>query len=146
MTESCSWIRLEVVREKSPFYSVTVKSPEDAYRIVRDFLEKCDRETVLEIMLDAKHHVNGIHLVSIGSLDASVVSPREVYKAAILANAAAIIVAHNHPSGDPTPSQEDIETANKIKQAGDLLGINMLDFLVIGDKSFISLMSKGLIG
>lgn len=139
MFESCSWIRLEVVREKSPFYATSIKSSEDAYRVVRDFLEKCDRETVLAILLSTKHKINGIHVVSVGSLDASFMTPREVFKAAILTNAAAIIVAHNHPSGDPTPSKEDIKTANRIKQAGEILGIQMLDFLIIGSDRFVSL-------
>lgn len=143
--KSCDWIRLEVVREKSPFYSTTVRSPEHACQVVQDFLNKCDRETVLAVLLDTKNKINGIHVISIGSLNASVVSPREVFKAAILANAAAVIIAHNHPSGDPEPSQEDIQTANKIKKAGELLGIHMLDFLIIGENNYVSLMSRGLI-
>jgi len=140
--QSCYWVRLQQVREKSPFYSRAVRSPEDAYQIVKEFMEKCDRETVLAVMLDTKHQINGIHVVSVGCLNSSLMHPREVYKAAIIANAAAIIIAHNHPSGVPDPSPEDMDTAKRLKQAGNLLGIDLLDFLIVGDNRFVSLKSR----
>ena len=84
-------------------------------------------------MLDRKNNTIGIHTVSIGSLTASVVHPGEVYKPAILANAAAILLCHNHPSGDPHPSQEDRVLTQRLVEAGKLLGITVLDHIVLGD-------------
>jgi len=91
------------------------------------------------LLLDTKNRINAAHIVAVGSLDSCPVHPREVFKAAVLANAAAVIVAHNHPSGDPTPSCEDRQLALRLKQAGDILGIPLLDFLVVGDGRYVSL-------
>jgi DNA repair protein RadC len=95
-------------------------------------------------MLDAKNHVIGIHTVSVGSLFAAIVSPREVFKGAILANAASVIVAHNHPSGGVTPSPEDIQVTKTLKEAGKLLDIEVLDLLIIGEEGrWLSLKRQG---
>ncbi len=85
------------------------------------------------MLLDRKNQVIGFHTVSIGSLTASVVHPREVYKVAILSNAAAVIFGHNHPSGDPTPSAEDKALTSRLVEAGEILGMQVLDHVVIGD-------------
>ena len=82
---------------------------------------------------DTKHTLIGIHVVSVGTLDASLVHPREVFKAAYLSNASALILAHNHPSGDPTPSGEDRALSDRLRQAGELLGITLLDFVIVTD-------------
>jgi DNA repair protein RadC len=96
------------------------------------YLLDADREHFVVILLDQKHGVIGINTVSVGSLTASVVNPREVFKPAILANAAAIICGHNHPSGDPQPSREDRAITTKLFDAGKLLGIDVLDHVIIG--------------
>ena len=108
------------------------------------YLDEEDREHFVSMMLDAKNKVIGIYTVSIGTLCCTVVSPREVFKAAILANAASIIVAHNHPSGDVTPSPEDIQVTATLKQAGKLLDIEVLDHVIVGeDGAFTSLRQLG---
>ena len=106
--------------------------PSDAVALLRTYLGDPDREHMVALLLDVKHRVNGIHTISIGALASAVVEPREVFKAAILANSAALILAHNHPSGDPTPSAEDIAITHKLQACGALLGIPVLDHLVLG--------------
>ena len=80
-----------------------------------------------------KHRLIGVHVVSVGTLDAALVSPRDTFKAAFLSNAAALVIAHNHPSGDPTPSGEDRALCERLRQAGELLGVTLLDFVIVTD-------------
>ena len=135
--------RLQLVREKSGSRT-GLDGPEDAAQILSRYLEHADREHFVALMLDAKNKVIGIHTVSVGSLFAAIVSPREVFKAAILANAASLIVAHNHPSGDVTPSPEDIQVTKTLKEAGKLLDIEVLDHLILGEQgSWASLRRLG---
>ena len=97
------------------------------------------------LMLDTKNRVIGINTVSVGILDSALVHPREVFKPAILCNASSIILAHNHPSGDPSPSFEDQRVTKRIKEAGDLLGIEVLDHVVVGEQGrFCSLKERGM--
>ena len=96
-------------------------------------------------MLNTKNSIVGIQEITRGSLSASIVHPREVYKAAILHNAASIILAHNHPSGSPSPSREDIAVTERILKAGKILDIPLLDHVIIGDPRFVSLKEKGII-
>jgi DNA repair protein RadC len=125
--------RVTLVREgKMPTYEARIRSSANAYSVLQEFLSDTDREHFVILMLDQKNQVIGINTVSIGSLTASVVHPREVYKPLILSNAAAVILGHNHPSGDPQPSKEDRAITQRLKEAGALLGINVLDHLVIG--------------
>jgi DNA repair protein RadC len=95
------------------------------------------------LCLNAKLRVLAYHEVSRGSLDTTVVHPREVFRAAMLANAAAVILVHNHPSGDPTPSPEDVTLTQRLRAAGTLLGIDVLDHLVIGDGQYCSFVETG---
>lgn len=135
--------RVQLVREKSG-QRTGLEGPEDAAQILSRYLEHADREHFVAMMLDAKNKVIGIHTVSIGTLCCTVVSPREVFKAAILANAASIIVAHNHPSGDVTPSPEDIQVTKTLKEAGKLLDIEILDHVIVGeDGAWTSLKRLG---
>ena len=113
--------------------STPVRKSSEAAKAVRPLFEKIDREQFVVLLLDAQHKAVGINLVSLGSLTATVVHPREAFKAAILANAAAVIVAHNHPSGSVEPSQEDIELSRRLREAGELLGIRVLDSIVLGE-------------
>ncbi len=102
-----------------------------------------DREQFLVCCLDAKNVSIGVNIVSIGSLNLSIVHPREVFKAVILLNAAAIIAVHNHPSGDPTPSPEDRTLTTRLREAGELLGIKLLDHLILGDDRLYSFADQG---
>lgn len=95
--------------------------------------------------MDTKNQPTAINTCHIGSLNASIVHPREVMKPAILSNAASILIGHNHPSGQPEPSQEDINVTRRLKDAGKLMGIDLLDHIVMGDDSFVSLKEKGFI-
>lgn len=129
--------RVQLVRESGKKRS-KLDGPSDAARILCRYLEHEDREHFVSMMLDVKNQVIGIHTVSIGSLNCSVVSPREVFKAAILANAASIILAHNHPSGDLSPSPEDIQVTKTLQQAGKLLDIEVLDHVIVGESETVA--------
>ncbi|RXT08856.1 DNA repair protein RadC [Ammoniphilus sp. CFH 90114] len=137
-------VSIKMVKESSILYSKrAVRSPEDAYDLLKGFLEDADREHFLVVNLCSKNRPNAIHVCHVGSLNCSIVHPREVFKSAILSNSASIIVAHNHPSGDTTPSREDIEVTRRLKQAGEILGIDLLDHLIIGEDKFFSLKENG---
>jgi DNA repair protein RadC len=97
------------------------------------------------MLLNTKHHVLAVHTVSIGSLSASIVHPREVFREAMYHAAAAIVLIHNHPSGDPSPSKEDICVTRKLIQTGAIMDIPVLDHIIIGDNKYISLKEKGMI-
>lgn len=122
-----------------------VSKPEEVVDVLHDYYGRKDREEVLVVLLDAANTVIGIALLSIGSLTASIIDPRQVFKAAILANAASIILCHNHPSGNLEPSREDIRITRKIKQAGRLLDIPLRDHLIIANGAFTSLARHGVI-
>ncbi|HHV19859.1 MAG TPA: DNA repair protein RadC [Thermoanaerobacterales bacterium] len=123
---------------------VTITTPLDVKDLLMEEMRFLEREHFKTILLNIKNHVISIEDISIGSLNSSIVHPREVFKPAIRRSSASIILVHNHPSGDPTPSKEDIEVTSKLVEAGKILGINVLDHVIIGDNSFISLKEKGL--
>ncbi|EMI09198.1 JAB domain-containing protein [Anoxybacillus gonensis] len=136
-------ISLKVVREKSFLYPKRrITSPEDAYNLVKCFLVDVDREYFLVICLDTKNQPTAINICHVGSLNASLVHPREVMKPAILSNSASVIVAHNHPSLDPTPSKEDINVTKRLIEAGRIMGIDILDHIVVGGNKYVSLKEK----
>lgn len=108
------------------------------------FLKHETKEFFFSIHLDGKNRINCVDEVSVGSLNQSIVHPRELFKTALLSSAAAIILVHNHPSGDPTPSREDIEITRRMKEAGEILGIKLLDHIVIGS-SYLSFVERGLL-
>jgi DNA repair protein RadC len=114
-----------------------------AAALFRPCFEGLDREQFLVCGLDAKHQVIGLNVVSVGSLTLSIVHPREVFKALIVMNAAAWLCAHNHPSGDVTPSQEDRVLTKRLKEAGELLGITLLDHLILGERACYSFADGG---
>lgn len=137
-------VSLKLVKENSFLYpDRNVKSPDDAYKLLIKFLADIDREYFLVVCLDTKNQPTAINICHIGSLNTSIVHPREVLKPAILSNSASIIVAHNHPSNDPTPSREDIEVTRRLVEAGKIIGIDVLDHLIICADKFISLKEKG---
>lgn len=121
-----------------------IGSPEDAASYLMEKLRYLRKEHFVAIHLNTKHQILGEEVVSIGSLNASIVHPREIFKTAVKRSAAAIICAHNHPSGDPTPSEEDVEVTHRLVSAGKILGVEVLDHIVIGDNRYISLRERGL--
>jgi DNA repair protein RadC len=133
--------RIKLVREGSlATERRKVGGPAIAADVLHQYFEGADREHFVVLLLDTRHRVIGINTVTVGVLDASLIHPREIFKPAILANAAAIILAHNHPSGDPNPSPEDRAVTRQIAAAGRLMGIPILDHLIIGDRPrYISL-------
>ena len=144
--ESWEGYGIRVVREPEiSFPKSSVERPADALKILKQGLAWEDREIFATVILDARNQVLGINTVSVGTLNASLVHCREVFKPAILMGAASIILAHNHPSGDPTPSPEDVSITRDLVAAGELLGVELLDHLVIGSGGrFVSLNEKGL--
>ena len=134
---SAPWVRVMLVKDASSSYSPAIHSSQDVVHLSQDML-LLDREEFRVLLLDAKHHVMGVYTVSIGSLTVSIVHPREVYKAAILANAAAIIGVHNHPSGHPDPSPEDHALTKRLAEAGTIIGITLLDHVIIGHNTHYS--------
>lgn len=140
---------LKMVKESGAKYNVekAVTSPAMAANIAREVLELHEQpnEVFAIICLNTKNYISGVHVISQGSLNASIVHPREVYKAAALNNASGIILLHNHPSGDPTPSNEDLETTKRLINAGEIMGIKVLDHVIIGDSRYCSLKEMGAI-
>lgn len=137
---------LELGRRATRPVAVTgllVRRPEDLAGLLRDEFRGLDRERFMALYLDARHRVRALETVSTGSLNASLVHPREVFKPAIALSAAAVIVAHNHPSGDPRPSGDDLELTGRLDRCGELLGIALLDHLVVGDADITSIREYG---
>ena len=112
-----------------------VGTPRAAAHLAAAVLAGLTVEQVIALHVNTKQKLIGVHVVSIGTLNASLVHPREVFKAALLTNAAGLILAHNHPSGDPTPSPEDRALVSRLRQAGDILGVELLDALIVTDPS-----------
>lgn len=136
--------RISLVCEATyPVGAAAIKDSATAAAALRPLFEGLDREQFAVCCLDAKHHIIGVNVVSVGSLTLSIVHPREVFKPAILMNAAALICAHNHPSGDPTPSAEDRALTARLQAAGDQLGIKLLDHVILGDARHYSFADRG---
>lgn len=140
-------VSVKLIKESSILYKGRkINSPQDAVNLVNDFVSDCDREMLLLCCLNTKNQPTSISTISIGSLNASIVHPREVFKAAILSNASSIILFHNHPSGDPQESQEDINITKRLYEVGKLVGIDVIDHIIVGDNSkFTSFKEKGIL-
>jgi DNA repair protein RadC len=135
--------RVELVRERQQrVNSKLLVNSAAAIHVVREFLCGADREVFLVMGLTTKSRLIGISIVSVGSLQSTVVHPREVFKPAILMNAAQIIVAHNHPSGDSRPSHEDAMVTQRLVRAGTILGIDVIDHLILGEFGGYSMREK----
>jgi DNA repair protein RadC len=122
---------------------VTIRTPEDVLSQVKGSLKDKKKEHLLTILLDTRNHLIRIATVSIGSLDSSIVHPREVFKEAISASAASVILVHNHPSGDPQPSDDDIKITQRLVEAGKIIGIEVLDHVILGDETYVSIKDRG---
>lgn len=120
-----------------------IRSPEDGANYVMQDMRFLSQEHFVVLYLDTKNQVLHKQTIFIGSLNTSIVHPREVYKEAIRRSAASIICIHNHPSGDPAPSKEDIDVTKRLAECGKMLGIDLLDHLIIGENKYVSLKEKG---
>jgi len=127
--------RVTLVREGSlsQQHRPQIRDSVDAAQVVAAYLADADREHLVVLLLNAKNRLIGINTVSVGCLTTSLAHPREIFKPAIVANAAAVIVGHNHPSGDPAPSAEDTRLSKRLQAAGELLGIRVLDHIITGE-------------
>ncbi|SDN56661.1 DNA repair protein RadC [Paenibacillus sp. yr247] len=122
---------------------VTIRSPKDIADLMSEDLRYLQKEHFVCLFLNTKNHLLAQETLSMGSLNASIVHPREVFRAAIKRSSASIVCVHNHPSGDPTPSPEDIQLTHRLVEAGSIIGIEVLDHVIIGDQRFISLKEQG---
>jgi len=128
----------------APMDRPVVKSPADAANLLMLDMAQLEQEHLVTVILDTKNHVLKVHTVYIGSLNSAAVRVGELFREAIRLNAAGIIVAHNHPSGDPTPSSEDVHVTRQIVEAGKLINIDVLDHIVVGQQRWVSLKERGL--
>lgn len=138
---SFSTVKLSMVREPSSNLIAGQKfvQPQDVIRALITLFRGLDREYFVVLLCDTRSRCTGVEVVAVGSLNGNLVHPREVFKAAILGNCAAIILAHNHPSGDGTPSKEDLALTQKMCKAGRILGIPVLDHIIVGDEKGYSI-------
>jgi DNA repair protein RadC len=125
------------------YESVQVTSSADVYKVLKDAAQ-LPQESIFVILLDARNKITGVHEVAIGTWTHAVTAAGPIFQAAIVANAPAIILVHNHPSGNLTESVQDVSLANNVKRAGDILGIKLLDSIIIADEGWLSLADKGL--
>ncbi|WDV44692.1 DNA repair protein RadC [Clostridiaceae bacterium M8S5] len=126
-------------------YKHKVCAPIDIARILMEDMRHLKKEHFKVVLLDTKNQIISMEKISIGDLSSSIVHPREVFKMAIKKSSASIILVHNHPSGDPRPSKEDISITERLIECGKILGINVLDHVIIGNKKYISFKEKGLL-
>lgn len=133
-----------LMREESRKIEI-VHGPEDAAHFAMPYFLGEHKEHFAVMLLNTKNHILGLKDVSVGSLSASVVHPREVFETAILHHAAAIILIHNHPSGDPSPSREDISVTERLVKTGKVMDIPVLDHIILGDGRFVSMKEKGML-
>lgn len=144
LTENKRVILEKEVSTNCPDLTYAIKSPEDAVNVGKGFMRIHEEpeEYMYMICMNTKNKIIGVFEISHGSVNSSIVSPREVFQKALLANAVSIIVMHNHPSGDPTPSREDVEVTKRLAEAGKIVGVEVLDHIIIGDQ-YSSLKEKG---
>ena len=129
----------------APAGQPVLTSPEAAAAVLVPEVGAADREHCIAALLDTKHRLLEVATVSVGSLDHTFMAPREIFRDALLANAAAVVLAHNHPSGDPEPSGDDERVTQRLVRAGELVGVEILDHLVIGGRRWVSLARRGLV-
>jgi len=126
-----------------PDERIAIRSPEDGANYVMEEMRQLKQEHFVALFLDTKNQAIHRQTIFIGSLNASIVHPREIFREAVRRSAASIICFHNHPSGDPAPSNEDIQVTKRLCEAGKMMGIEVLDHIIIGDRCFVSLKEKG---
>jgi DNA repair protein RadC len=134
--------RLRTFKDNNSFY---IKSPQDAADFVMEDLRYMKKECLRVLLLNVKNMVTDSKDISVGSINSSIVHPREIFIEAIKKSSASIIICHNHPSGDPTPSQEDINITKRVSEAGKIIGIDLLDHVIIGDGKYISMKERNIL-
>jgi DNA repair protein RadC len=139
-------VRVMLVREPSAKNGRPISSAEEVFRRFKKELGNLDREVFMVIMLDIRNNPIGKHTVSVGTLNQTIVHPREVFKAAILTNAFRVLLVHNHPSGEPDPSAEDRKLTKVLVDAGKLLDIEVMDHVIVGSERFFSFKGAGILG
>lgn len=140
------WSRVSLVRDESPDdYKKSVTCSRDVSRVATALLGECVHESLLVFYLDTKNRILGVHEASRGGMAAAACKPGDIYRGALLAVASAIVLAHNHPSGVSTPSEDDITFTRKMRRAGELLGVQLLDHIVVADESYTSFLDSGLL-
>ncbi|HEX2027469.1 MAG TPA: DNA repair protein RadC [Nitriliruptorales bacterium] len=122
-----------------------VGSPEDAAALVGPELAGRDRERCVALLLDTKHRVIALGTVSVGSVDHTFMAPREILRDALIANASAVVLGHNHPSGDPEPSRDDELVTGRIVRAAEVVGVDLLDHVIVGGTRWVSLARRGVL-
>lgn len=127
-----------------PKYKKTIKNPEDVEKFLKPQLKDKKKEHFIALLLDSRCHLIKSETISVGSLNASLVHPREAFKLAITASAASVIFVHNHPSGDPEPSKDDIKLTKRLIETGEIIGIDVLDHIIIGQKKCLSMKEEKL--
>lgn len=136
-------VSLKMVKHKNIYYkNKRIDKPTDAVELIRNFIGDMDREAMIVCCLNVKNEINYMSVIALGTLNSILIHPREVYKIAILTNSNSIILSHIHPSGDTKPSKEDINITKRLKEAGDILRIELLDHLIIGDNNYLSLKEE----
>lgn len=135
--------RLNALKGKAD--DISINSPQDIGNMLRSEMSGLNQEVLKLIVLNTKNKIIKVKDVFKGTLNTSIVHPREIYSEAIKSGGASIIICHNHPSGDPTPSKEDINITERIKQCGKIVGIELLDHIIVGDQKFLSLKEKGIL-
>lgn len=141
-TKPIDCVRVTLQHTRACPNGVKISGPEDAVKLMRE-MERYDRERAMIVHLSTKNHVLAVENIAIGSLNAAIIHPRESIKGAVINSAANIIFLHNHPSGDPAPSVEDIAIVKKLRQAFDTVGIDMLDSIIIGRETYYSFKEHG---
>ena len=136
-------IKVSLVKEVTPTYQV--RSGADVVKMLRDKVFKDDpREMMVAVYLNSQHKLIGTHIVSVGIVNSAPFHPREVFAPGLVMNAVSLVLAHNHPSGDPTPSHDDREGTDRLMSAGELLGVTALDHVVIGENRFYSFADRSI--
>lgn len=144
-TSDPCFIRTRLVREPLPVdFPITgaIRGPSGVFRLMRSLYGEEPQEVLVVFLLNVRNEVAGMVEVSRGTADSALVHPREVFRAAIVANAAGVIVSHNHPTGDPTPSAEDRAVTRKLAEAGEVIGIRLLDHVVVGSDGWVSILEE----
>ena len=131
---------LEIKQNERPY----IHNPEDAFKLIHPFLGHLDHEELWVIVMDTRNKVMAFVMLYRGTVNTTQIRVSEVFRQAIIENAPSIILAHNHPTGDPTPSPEDVAITKEINEAGELLDIRVLDHMILGRKTFVSMREKGL--
>lgn len=136
---------IELYRRRNKKNGYKIIQPKDIFNYLVEDLRYLEKEVLVVLHLDTKNVIKHKEIISMGTLNSSIVHPREVFSNAIKYCSASIIVVHNHPSGDPSPSKEDINVTKRLKESGKIIGIELLDHVIIGDGNFISLKEEGLL-